>query len=222
MLLHQKKNHYLRVGLVMTALITLLAVVGAFWTPYEPTAIAGGAKFAAPSLGHLFGTDNFGRDIFSRVMCGVGTTFFIALGTILLGAGVGILIGAFTGYFGGVVDETLMRINDAITAFPSILLALVFIALLGFGKYNVILALGIAFVPSYARVVRGEFARHREMSYLGIGVKPPDVSLGYMLSESQAYMSAAPWYMLACGLSIVWLILGVSLIGEGLQRKGGV
>ena len=60
------------------------------------------------------------------------------------------------------------------------------------------------------------------MSYLGIGVKPPDVSLGYMLSESQAYMSAAPWYMLACGLSIVWLILGVSLIGEGLQRKGGV
>ena len=88
MLLHQKKNHYLRVGLVMTALITLLAVVGAFWTPYEPTAIAGGAKFAAPSLGHLFGTDNFGRDIFSRVMCGVGTTFFIALGTILLGAGV--------------------------------------------------------------------------------------------------------------------------------------
>ena len=106
MLLHQKKNHYLRVGLVMTALITLLAVVGAFWTPYEPTAIAGGAKFAAPSLGHLFGTDNFGRDIFSRVMCGVGTTFFIALGTILLGAGVGILIGAFTGYFGGVVDET--------------------------------------------------------------------------------------------------------------------
>ena len=202
-------------------------------------------------------------------MCGVGTTFFIALGTILLGAGVGILIGAFTGYFGGVVDETLMRVNDAITAFPSILLALVFIALLGFGKYNVILALGIAFVPSYARVVRGEFARHREMnyvksarlmgaghlrimfvhilpntrqvilptlvigfnnavlaeasmSYLGIGVKPPDVSLGYMLSESQAYMSAAPWYMLACGLSIVWLILGVSLIGEGLQRKGGV
>ena len=140
MLLHQKKNQYLRVGLVMTALITLLAVVGAFWTPYEPTAIAGGAKFAAPSLGHLFGTDNFGRDIFSRVMCGVGTTFFIALGTILLGAGVGILIGAFTGYFGGVVDETLMRINDAITAFPSILLALVFIALLGFGKYNVILA----------------------------------------------------------------------------------
>ena len=119
MLLHQKKNHYLRVGLVMTALITLLAVVGAFWTPYEPTAIAGGAKFATPSLGHLFGTDNLGRDIFSRVMCGVGTTFFIALGTILLGAGVGILIGAFTGYFGGVVDETHQRRDHRLPEHPA-------------------------------------------------------------------------------------------------------
>ena len=87
MLLHQKKNHYLRVGLVMTALITLLAVVGAFWTPYEPTPIAGGAKFAAPSLGHLFGTDHFGRDIFRRVMAGGGTPSFIALGSLFLGDG---------------------------------------------------------------------------------------------------------------------------------------
>ena len=177
------------------------------------------------------------------------------------------LIGAFTGYFGGVVDEVLMRINDALTAFPNILLALVFIAMLGFGKYNVILALGVAFIPSFARVVRAEFARHRamsyvksarlmgashlrimfrhilpntrgvvlpalvigfnnavlaeaSMSYLGIGVAPPDVSLGYMLSESQNYMIKAPWYVLCTGLVIVLLILGVSMMGEGL-RKGG-
>ena len=159
-----------------------------------------------------------------------------------------------------------MRFNDAVTAFPSILLALVLISLLEFGKYNVILALGVAFVPSYARVVRSEFARHREMnyvksarlmgathrrimfvhilpnaraaifpalvigfnnavlaeaslSYLSIGVTPPDVSLGYMLSESQSYMSDAPWYVLCTGLTIVLLILGFSLLGEGLQQK---
>lgn len=76
----------------------------------------------------------------------------------VIGAAVGTLVGAFTGYFGGWLDEALMRINDAVTAFPSILLALVFISLLGFGKYNVILALGVAFVPSYARVIRSEFA----------------------------------------------------------------
>ena len=243
MLLHQKKNHYLRIGLAITAVITAMALVGCFWTPYAPTAMSGSEKFAAPSLRHLFGTDNFGRDIFSRVM-----------------------VGALTGYFGGLVDELLMRVNDAVTAFPSILLALVFISLLGFGTYNVILALGIAFIPSYARVIRGEFARQREMNYvknarlmgashlrimlvhilpntrqvllptlaigfnnavlaeasmsfLGIGVKPPEVSLGYMMSESQSYMVRAPWYMLTCGSVIVLLILGVSLIGEGLQQK---
>ena len=266
MLLHQKKNHYLRVGLVMTALITLLAVVGAFWTPYEPTAIAGGAKFAAPSLGHLFGTDNFGRDIFSRVMCGVGTTFFIALGTILLGAGVGILIGAFTGYFGGVADLILMRVCDAITAFPSILLALVLVTIIGQGKYQIILILGILFIPSFARVVRGEVAKERtlnyvasarlmgashlrimlvhilpntrqvllptlaigfnnavlaeaSMSYLGVGVQPPDASLGRMLSEAQTYLGRAPWYALFVGLAIVLMILGLSLLTEGLQQR---
>lgn len=265
-LLHQKKNHYLRIGLAITAVITAMALVGCFWTPYAPTAMSGSEKFAAPSLRHLFGTDNFGRDIFSRVMVGARTTFFISACTVTIGAVVGTLVGALTGYFGGLVDELLMRVNDAVTAFPSILLALVFISLLGFGTYNVILALGIAFIPSYARVIRGEFARQREMNYvknarlmgashlrimlvhilpntrqvllptlaigfnnavlaeasmsfLGIGVKPPEVSLGYMMSESQSYMVRAPWYMLTCGSVIVLLILGVSLIGEGLQQK---
>ena len=269
MLWSKHSRRMVRTGVVLTALMALLAVVGVFWTPYSPTAMNGAAKFSPPSWQHLFGTDNFGRDIFSRVMCGMGTTFFIALCTILVGALVGVLVGALTGYFGGWVDEALMRLNDALTAFPSILLALVFIAMLGFGKYNVILALGVAFVPSYARVVRAEFARHREMtyvrsaqlmgaahsrvmfrhilpntyavllptlvigfnnavlaeasmSYLGIGVKAPDVSLGYMLSESQSYMMTAPWYVLCTGSVIVLLILGVSLIGEGLQERRGL
>ena len=266
-MLLQKKSVSFRIGLTIAAIMAVLALVGYVWKPYDPSAIVGSEKFLAPSLRHLFGTDNFGRDIFSRVMVGVGTTFFISLCTVCIGGIVGTLIGAFTGYFGGVVDEVLMRINDALTAFPSILLALVFIAMLGFGKYNVILALGVAFIPSFARVVRAEFARHRSMSYvksarlmgashlrimfrhilpntwgvllpaliigfnnavlaeasmsyLGIGVAPPDVSLGYMLSESQSYMIKAPWYVLCTGLVIVLLILGVSMMGEGL-RKGG-
>ena len=266
-MLLQNKSVSFRIGLTIAAIMAVLALVGYVWTPYDPSAIVGSEKFLAPSLRHLFGTDNFGRDIFSRVMVGVGTTFFISLCTVCIGGIVGTLIGAFTGYFGVVVDEVLMRINDALTAFPSILLALVFIAMLGFGKYNVILALGVAFIPSFARVVRAEFARHRSMSYvksarlmgashlrimfrhilpntwgvllpaliigfnnavlaeasmsyLGIGVAPPDVSLGYMLSESQSYMIKAPWYVLCTGLVIVLLILGVSMMGEGL-RKGG-
>ena len=260
-----KGNRYLQIGLAITGLVTVLAVLGLFWTPYDPSAMNSLEMYAPPSLRHIFGTDNFGRDVFSRVMKGISTTYVISLCTVALGACVGVIVGALTGYFGGVIDDILMRVNDAVTAFPSILLALVFISLLGFGKYNVILALGVAFIPSYARVVRSEFARHREMnyvksahlmgashsrimfvhilpntravilpalvigfnnavlaeaslSYLGMGVRSPDVSLGYMLSESQSYMSSAPWYVLCTGGTIVLLILGFSLLGEGLQQ----
>ena len=246
--------------------MAVLILVGYVWTPYDTTGMSGADKFLAPCLAHPLGTDNFGRDILSRVMEGAGSTFLIALCVVLIGGIIGTVIGCLTGYFGGAADLVLMRVCDAITAFPSILLALVLINVFGMGKYQIILILGILFIPSFARVVRGEVAKERNlnyvasarlmgashlriifrhilpntvqvllpivaigfnnavlaeasMSYLGIGVKPPDVSLGYMLSESQSYMARAPWYMLTVGGVIVLLILGVSLLGEGLQRK---
>ena len=257
-------NAYLIIGLIFTGLILTLALVGAFWTPYSPTKYG---KFMAPTLAHPFGTDHFGRDIFSRVLKGTGTTFLIALATVGIGAAVGTVIGAVTGYFGGLVDDVLMRLNDALTAFPSILLALLIISLVGPGsKYNVILALGIVFIPSFARVTRTAFASLRDanyitgarlmgadnwrilfvhllpntmrvllpaitigfnnavlaeasMSFLGIGVTPPDASLGYMLSEAQGMLKAGPWYALFTGLTIVALVFGVGLLGEGLQAQ---
>ena len=163
----QRMNGYLKVGLIMAGVMVTLIVVGLFWTPYDPNAMAVGGKFEGPSLAHLMGTDNFGRDIFSRVLQGAGTTFVIALATVAIGAVCGTLLGALTGYFGGVVDEILMRLNDALTAFPSILLALVIISLLGPGKkYNVIIALGLVFIPSFARVTRTAFAGLREANYV--------------------------------------------------------
>ena len=161
-----------------------------------------------------------------------------------------------------------MRINDVIVSFPGILLALVFIALLGPGKYNVILALGIVFIPSFARITRSEFLARKDMDYvksarlmgvshlrimfvhilpnavpsllsmaaigfnnavlseagmsfLGIGVQPPDASLGRMLSEAQTYLMPAPWGAIFPGLAVILLALGVSLLGDGLQKKGG-
>ena len=159
-----------------------------------------------------------------------------------------------------------MRVTDAVNAFPSILLALVVISILGSGKQNVIFSLGIVFTPSYVRIVRSEFIRLRDadfvcrarlmgvkklrilfvhiipnifsvfwvsvtigfnnailaesgMSYLGIGVQPPDASLGKMLSDAQGYLGRAPWYALAPGLTIVWIVLGFSLLSEGIRRK---
>ncbi len=256
-------NVALKAGLVISAVLILAMLVGIVYTPYDPDAMNGAAKFSAPSFAHLMGTDNFGRDIFSRVQEGLKTTFFVALSVTVIGSFFGVLLGAVTGYFGGLLDEILMRMNDALAAFPSILLALVFISILGSGKYNIILALGIIFIPSFARIVRGEYIRQKEldyvksaklagagsfrimfvhilpnilpallsavtvgfnnavlaeagMSYLGIGVQPPDASLGRMLSEAQGYLFSAPWYALWPGIIIVLLILGFSLINEGI------
>jgi len=161
---HRHQNFTL--GCCITGFMLLLILIGAFWTPFDPEAMDGSAKMQAPSFVHILGTDNFGRDIFSRVLDGAGTTLFIALTAVAAGLICGILIGAFTGWFGGWVDEILMRIGDVITAFPSILLALVLISLLGSGKNNIILALSLLFIPSFARVVRSEFARQKELDYV--------------------------------------------------------
>jgi peptide/nickel transport system permease protein len=261
------RNPFLYIGGAISAVMTSLIVVGYFWTPYDTTAMDPSAKFAPPSAAHLLGGDNFGRDIFSRVIEGAGASFLIAVCVVAIGCLCGILIGSLCGYYGGLADLILTRVCDSITSVPSVLLALVIISVVGKGTYNIILVLGILFIPSFARVVRGEFARCRDLnyiksarlmgasngrimfvhilpntravilptlvigfnnavlaeaslSYLGIGVRSPDVSLGYMLSESQSYMSSAPWYVLCTGMTIVLLILGFSLVGEGLQQEG--
>lgn len=263
----RRRNGYLTAGLILAGVLSALILLSFFWTPYDPNAMS--MDRVGPSLRHLMGTDNFGRDIFSRVMKGAGATAAIALTTVLIGAVCGTAVGALTGYFGGTLDGVLMRVNDALTAFPSILLALVVISILGPGKrINVILALGIVFIPSFARLTRTAFAALRDvnyvksarlmgagsgrillvhilpntvqvllpaltigfnnavlaeasMSYLGIGVTPPDASLGYMLSEAQGMFGIAPWYAAGTGLAIVLMVFSVGLIGEGLQRRRG-
>ena len=226
-----KGNAFLYIGGAITLVMTVLILVGLVWTPYSPTEMDPSAMTCPPSLAHLLGTDNFGRDIFSRVLEGAGTSFLIAVCVVAIGCAAGTLMGALCGYYGGIPDLVLTRVCDAITAFPSFLLALVIVSVAGNGTYNVVLALGILFIPSFARVVRGEFARCRDlnyirsarlmgvgdgrilfchilpntravllpaitigfnnailseasMSYLGIGIQPPQASLGSMLSDS--------------------------------------
>ena len=192
------------------------------------------------------------------------STFFIALCTVAIGALFGTIIGALTGYYGGLFDEIVMRINDVVLSFPSVLLALIFISFIGTGKYKIIWALGVMFIPSFARIVRSEVMRCKSlefvksakvmgasnlriifvhiipntavsmltaaaigfnnavlaeasMSYLGLGVQPPEPSLGLMLSQAQAYIFNAPWYAICPGITIVLIILGFSLISEGLR-----
>lgn len=260
----KKKNRYLTVGLIMTAAVLVFTIIGQFWTPYPVNAMDSSASNMAPCAAHLMGTDDLGRDVFSRVMNGCGMTFFVVVCTVAIGAAFGTIIGALTGFYGGIFDEIVMRINDVLLSFPSVLLALIFVSVLGKGKYNIILALGILFIPSFARIVRSEVVRYKSlefvknaqvmgcssmriifryiipntkvsmltaaaigfnnavlaeasMSYLGLGIQPPDPSLGRMLSEAQSHIFNAPWYALFPGIMIVIIILGFSLISEGLR-----
>ena len=260
-------NYNLIIGCTLTAITISIIALGYFWMPFNPDTMSSTEKSIGPNLKHLLGTDNFGRDILSRVMQGAGTTLSIATIAVSIGASFGTLIGGLTGYFGGAVDEIVMRINDAVTAFPSILLALVVISITGSGRTNIIIILGILFIPSFARVIRGEFAKQRymdyvrnaklmgvrnsrimfvhilpniapvllssisigfnnavlaeaSMSYLGVGVATTEsASLGRMLLDSQAYLFSAPWQALSAGCAISILILGFSLISEGLGYR---
>ena len=258
-----RHNKNFTAGAFITGLMVGLILIGMVWTPYDPNAMDGRAKMLAPCARHILGTDNFGRDIYSRVVEGAGATALIAAATVAIGLVAGLIIGGVTGYYGGWLDEVIMRLNDALTAFPSILLALVLIALFGGGKYKIIIALGVLFIPSFARIVRAEVARQKSldyvasarlmgagdmrilflhilpniipvllpsvaigfnnavlaeasMSYLSVGVQPPDASLGRMLNEAQGYLLTAPWYALSAGAAIILLVLGFGLLSEGL------
>ena len=130
------KDKNFRIGAGITAFMMLIILIGVFWTPFDPNAMNAAEKMMRPGFRHLLGTDNFGRDIFSRVVQGTGATFLIALCSVSIGLLAGLLIGGLTGYYGGWIDEILMRLNDSITAFPSLLLALVLIAVFHTGKYQ--------------------------------------------------------------------------------------
>lgn len=263
----KRPNYNLIFGCIITAITVSVIIIGFFWTPFDPDAMSPADKSMSPNWPHIFGTDNFGRDLFSRVVEGAGTTLAIAFCAVLIGGVIGTAIGGLTGYYGGTADEVIMRINDAVTAFPSILLALVIVSITGYGITNIIIILGILFIPSFARVVRGEFAKQRNkdyvknaklmgvtnrrimfvhilpnirnvllssiaigfnnavlaeasMSFLGVGVQPTErASLGYMLLDSQTYLSTAPWQAISAGAAISALILGFALISEGFGYR---
>ncbi len=264
----KKRSWYLTLGGILTACMLAFTVTGLFWTPYAPSTMDKAARGIGPTPTHPFGCDSMGRDVLSRTLEGAGSTLTIALAVLAVGAVCGLVIGALCGYYGGVADALVMRLCDAVAAFPSVLLALVVLALTGPGKYNVIGALGVLFIPSFARLVRGEFLKYRDrdfvqaaklmgvpdpriifvhilpnlwptllsgltigfnnavlaeasMSYLGIGVNAAEPSLGYLLKDGQGVLFTLPWCAVFPGLAAILLILGVSLLGEGIRERMG-
>lgn len=258
------KNYSLWLGAVIVTGLLLLCIISYFYIPYDENEMNVANRLVAPNGTYLLGTDNFGRDILSRIMKGSQMAFLTGAGSVSIGLAAGLLIGALAGYFGGWLDEVLMRVVDTLLAFPGILLALVLVTIFEPNLQTTIVAIGILSIPSFARIIRSGFLKYREadfvraaknlgashtriifkyilpnimstiivtaslsfstailieaaLSYLGLGVQPPDPSWGRMLNEAQGYVAKAPWYTLAPGVLITLTVLGFNLLGDGIR-----
>jgi len=165
--LRLKRNPLAMIGLTITVLLILMAVFAPYLAPHDPIAQELARRLMPPGTpGNWLGTDDFGRDILSRIIFGSRITLYIVLLVILTAPVVGLIIGTVAGYFGGWTDEILMRITDIFLAFPKLILALALVAVLGPGMENAVLAIALTSWPPYARVARAETLTVRNSDYI--------------------------------------------------------
>ena len=154
------------VGLAVILLNVLVAILAPWVATHDPLKIDIAHRAAPPSKDYLFGTDDFGRDIFSRVIYGSRISLSISLLSVALAVVFGVMIGASAGYYGGWIDNIIMRCMDAVMSFPAILLAIAIMAVRGSHLYNVVLALGFVYIPRFARIVRGSVLSLKEKEFV--------------------------------------------------------
>ena len=156
----------LLIGGVLVGLLVGCALIGQFYTPYKPIDVDLFARYAAPSAQHWFGTDEFGRDVFSRIVAGAGVSMTVSICSVLFALSAGTVIGTVSGFFGGWLDRIVMVFIDALMAFPGLLLALGIMVVLGPSKWGVVLALGLAYTPSVTRIARGGALTLRQRDFV--------------------------------------------------------
>jgi len=256
----------LRAALAIFVLLGLVVVaIGAPWiAPYQPTAQDVNNMLAAPSVGHLLGTDDLGRDIFSRLIFGAPATVYASLLAVSVAVAIGLPVGLIAGFFGGWTDDIISRVIDTFLSFPAIVLAIAVTGALGIGLTNGMIAVGIVMFPALARIVRARTLIVRQelyvdasrcfgapawhilwkhvlpnslqpvivqvtlllaaallaeasLSFLGLGIQPPNPSWGAMLARAYQYMEIAPEQMYAPGLAILVVSLAFNALGESLR-----
>lgn len=270
-----KLNVSLVLGLILVSAVVVVCLVSFVYMPHDPTEMNTSFKFLKPgnSSEFLFGTDNFGRDILSRIMRGSKTVLLVGVVSTGVGAVIGIMLGAFAGMEKGVISTLIMRFIDGVMAFPGMLLAMMLVTVIGRGLKGSIIAIAIFIVPTFARLVYSMvldtesmlfvkaaksygitnsrlFKKHyipiiatrlitqfsssiahaimieTSLSFLGLGIQPPNASWGLMLNESRQYFLMKPYLAVAPGIAIVLTVLGFNLLGDGLndlleRKKGG-
>ncbi len=156
----------IRIGCILTGFIIFLALLSLVYTPYDINLMDTSVRMQAPSLAHLFGTDNMGRDVFSRAITGARFTLMVAICTVAGCTLISSVLGLVSGYAGGIADEIIMRVIDAINSFPGILIALIIVTVMEHGRYTIIIALCIMFIPSFTRIVRTGTLQYKDAIFV--------------------------------------------------------
>jgi peptide/nickel transport system permease protein len=256
-------NLPLVIGAAMVLLSIGLALGAPSLTAHDPLEIAD-ASLSPPSSQYLLGTDQLGRDVLTRILYAARSSLAVACLSAALAFVSGTVIGLAAGYSTGPIDACLMRVLDILQAFPALLLAIALVAVLGPNLPNLVVTMGLLFMPRFARVARASTLSVRErdyitaaiglgvsrvrtmyrhvlpnvaapliveasltvtlailteasLSFLGLGVQPPDPTWGGMIAESTSVMALAPWLALSPGFAIVFVVVGFNLIGDGLR-----
>jgi peptide/nickel transport system permease protein len=209
-----RKDKAAILGAFILSLVVLAAVLANVIAPYDPIAISE-QRFEPPGPAHFLGTDELGRDILSRVIFGARISLLVGLISVGIAASIGVPLGLVSGYYGGVIDNLIMRVLDVMLAFPGILLAIVVVAILGPGLTNAMVAVGIANIPTYARVVRGSTLTEKSKTYVEaarlIGVPTLKTLVRHILPNVMApviilsTLGVASAILAAAGLSFVGL-----------------
>ncbi|WP_018907104.1 ABC transporter permease [Variovorax paradoxus] len=205
------------IGIAIVGAIVTAALVSLAWTPHDPLRINFGARLKLPGGRYLLGTDEFGRDELSRLMAGAATSVWIAVLTVTFSIVAGSIVGVLTGFLRGWTDRIVMAFNNALLAFPGLLLALGLLAVVGANQYGIVLALGLAYTPSVTRIVRGTVLSLREKEF---------IESSRVLGNSELYTMArhvlpnctAPLTVLATSM-FGWVILAesaLSFLGLGV------
>lgn len=214
----QDRKFSIRFGAVLIGFICVLTLVSLFYTPYDPYAIDATQRFLAPSAHHWFGTDNFGRDNFSRAVTGARYSLFVASATVALSGFFGVALGLLSGYVGGLADEIILRLTDALSSFPAVLTALVAVTVFSGGKFAIIPALALAFLPSFIRLARSGAMRLKNREFIQAayisGASRARIMFRYLLPNLLPTLIPA----VVIGLSNAILAeSGMSYLGLGIQ-----
>ena len=259
-----KDNKLLALGIILVIIVMTLCIVSFFYLPNDPNAMNTTDRFQDPSGEYLLGTDQFGRDVLSRMMVSAQYALLIGLVSVTIGSFAGLIIGAVAATTKGLLHGILMRLIDGFMAFPGILLAMMLVAVLGEGLWNAVIAIAIFMVPVFARLsyslvldqrnnlyvkaarsfganknriifkhilpmilprlitqfsasIGSAILIESSLSFLGLGVQPPDASWGLMLSESRQYTLTYPYLAFPPGIILVITVLGFNLIGDALN-----